>query len=396
MDTAIIQHGAVLISAGRISAVGRADALLAAHRDVAVHDAENAVLLPGLVNAHVHLELSNCVAGESCVGAFADWILGIRDRMNPHQEDFTEAVRRAVNAGILQCLRFGVTTVGDISQQVEITRPLLRAGPLRVVSFGEVLGLARLRERFEQLWPLAIDRKHESEFLRVGLSPHAPYTVDLPGFEQCVRYAQQTSTSLATHLAETAEETTFLTRHAGPFRDIWDKLGNWHDAVETYRGSPIEMAHAIGILALRSLLAHVNYCDDAEFELLARGRASVVYCPRTHRYFGHPAHRWREMLARGINVAVGTDSCASSPDLNLADELRLLRQMAPDVPASHLWEMATIRGARALSLESEVGSITPGKRGDLVAFETTSSNPLEEVLRSATTPREVWIAGRRI
>jgi cytosine/adenosine deaminase-related metal-dependent hydrolase len=132
------------------------------------------------------------------------------------------------------------------------------------------------------------------------------------------------SLPLATHLSEAQEEKTFLESHSGMFRDLWERIGSWEDDVPTFKGSPIAMAQAIGMLDFPTLLAHVNYCDDHELELLTRGRASVVYCPRTHRYFGHPPHRWREMLARGINVAVGSDSCASSPDLNLVDDLRLL------------------------------------------------------------------------
>src|SRR6185295_5433024 len=98
----------------------------------------------------------------------------------------------------------------------------------------------------------------------------------------------------------------------------------------------------------------VNYCDDAELDLLAAGKASVVYCPRTHAYFSHPPHRWREMLARGINVAIGTDSCASSPDLNLLDDLRLVRKIAPDFPAESLWALATRNPARAVQLDAHI------------------------------------------
>ena len=137
----------------------------------------------------------------------------------------------------------------------------------------------------------------------------------------------------------------------------------------------------------------MNYCDDEEIDLLAVGRASVVYCPRTHDYFGHPPHRWREMLARGINVAVGTDSCASSPDLNLVDDLRLLHRIAPEVSAQRLWEMATVRAARAIG--SSAGTIEIGRPADLVAFEAPGDEPLREVLESQRLPLGVWAAGER-
>ena len=107
---------------------------------------------------------------------------------------------------------------------------------------------------------------------------------------------------LATHLAETPDEATFLADHTGPFRDLWSYIGAWDQDVPSFAGGAIRFAKATGLLDYPTLLAHVNYCDDAEMELLAQSKASVVYCPRTHAYFAHPPHRFREMLASGINV----------------------------------------------------------------------------------------------
>ena len=176
---------------------------------------------------------------------------------------------------------------------------VIAQSPIRCVSFGEVLGLAKRRWRFEELLPIAIDSKHATDRLRIGISPHAPFTVDLEGYKQCLELARRNALPLATHLAENSEEQDFLESHSGPFRQLWNDLDSWQDDVPTYRGSPIDMAKAIGLLDYPALLAHVNYCNDRELNLLASGQASVVYCPRTHAYFSHPPHRWREMLARG-------------------------------------------------------------------------------------------------
>jgi cytosine/adenosine deaminase-related metal-dependent hydrolase len=145
----------------------------------------------------------------------------------------------------------------------------------------------------------------------------------------------------------------------------------------------------------RALLAHVNHADDAELALLAAGQASVVYCPRTHAYFGHRPHRWRDMLAAGVNVAVGTDSRASAPDLNLVDDLRLLRRLAPDVPAVELWAMATHRAARAIG-RPDLGVLNAGAPGDAVAFpvDPATADPLADVLDGSAVPTAVWLAGR--
>ena len=143
-----------------------------------------------------------------------------------------------------------------------------------------------------------------------------------------------------------------------------------------------------------SLLAHVNYARDADLDLLAAGSASVVWCPRTHEYFGHPPHRWREMLDRGINVCVGTDSRASSPDLNVVDDLRLVHRQSPDVPIETLWEMVTTRAAHALHL-GDVGAIAPRMRGDFVAFPARGDDPLRSIIESDVAPAAVFIGGER-
>jgi cytosine/adenosine deaminase-related metal-dependent hydrolase len=200
---------------------------------------------------------------------------------------------------------------------------------------------------------------------------------------------------LATHLAETTDEAVFLSNHSGPLKDLWDQWLTWDDLVPTFDGGPIRFAREIGLLDYPTLLAHVNYCDDDEMSILAAGRASVVYCPRTHAFFGHAPHRWREMLRRRINVAVGTDSCASSPDLNLVEELRLLHRLFPEYPAGGLWEMVTVRAAKAVGL-ADAGGIRMGDFADLVAFRCVSEDPLAEILEAGELPIGVWVEGRRV
>lgn len=399
MDRPLIEDGAVVVRDGAIMDVAPAAQAVKTWSPADVQDLGDVVLVPGLVNPHTHLELSNCTSSEPPRGAtvgtsFVDWIRSMsqrlgRERFTPEQI-FPAATRR----GIEQCLRFGVTTVGDISNQMHLTRPVLRKSPLRCVSYGEVLGLARRRPRLDEMLPLAMDRSLESDRLIVGLSPHAPYTVDLHGFRQCLALARQDHLPLATHLAEVPDESDFLVHHRGPFREIWETLGQWSDDVPTYPGPPIAFAEAIGLLDHPTLLAHVNYASDEEIGTLARGRASVVYCPRTHAYFGHPPHRWREMLSAGVNVAVGTDSCASSPDLNPIEELRLLHRLAPEVPPRDLWEMVTWRAAKAVTLEDRVGSISVGKRADFVSFAADRGDPLRQVLEQDVLPTGVWIDGQ--
>jgi cytosine/adenosine deaminase-related metal-dependent hydrolase len=388
MDSPIIRDGAVAFSDGRIVSVGSFQQVNSEHPDAELHDLGDAIVLPGLVNPHTHLELSHCKPSPAPQGSFVEWILSIRAADQP--------AGPATQFGVEQSLKYGVTCVGDISQQADVSRPIIGASKIRCVSYGEVIGLAKRRGRFDELLPRAIDRSLATSRLKIGLSPHAPYTVDLDGYRECLEIARREALPLATHLAENPDERDFIESHSGIFRELWETLGYWQDGVPTHRGSPIAMAKAIGLLDYPTLLAHVNYCLDEELDMLARGQASVVYCPRTHAYFGHPPHRWREMLARGINVAVGTDSCASSPDLNLVEELRLLRRIAPDIPALSLWEMATVRAARALGMQNGIGGISRDKFADFTVFKAAGNDPLKAILQSWQLPMATWIGGEPI
>lgn len=387
MDVPIIRDGAVAIAGGRIVAVGVAKQIVKEYPAARRENLGAAILLPGLINAHTHLELSDRTQAAP-TGSFADWVMSLRGG--------TLTPAAATHLGIDQSLKFGVTCVGDISQISRVSREVIARSPLRAVSFGEVLGLGQRRTRFEELLPDAIDRSLATSRLRIGISPHSPYTVDLEGFERCLSQAIQHHLPLATHLAEVPEEREFLANQSGPLRGMWDKLSWWESGIKTFNGSPIEMAESIGLLRNNALLAHVNDCNDDELNLLARGNASVVYCPRTHAYFGRPAHRWREMIARGINVAVGTDSCVSSPDLNLVDDLRQLRAEAPEIDAQLIWQLATTRSARALGWQDQIGSIAANKSADLIAFDVGGDDPLEELLCGKQLPKSIWIEGNRL
>jgi aminodeoxyfutalosine deaminase len=301
-----------------------------------------------------------------------------------------------VCAALRQSIACGVTTVGDVASRPREVREIIlgQRGRPRVTSYGEVRAMAGRRWQVEEHLDAATDLEM-SPWIRVGVSPHAPYSVEPDAFRRCLAAARAAMLPLTSHFAETPYESEFLAAQRGPLRELWDAIGGWDDAVPRFEGGPIRYAKHLGLLDYKSAsLVHVNYCDDAELALLATGKASVVYCPRTHAYFGHPPHRWRKMLAAGINVAVGTDSTASAPDLNLVDDLRLLHEIAPEVPAQTLWEMATRRAARAVGEEKTAGTISPQKVADFVAFDVESEDPLQEVLESRPYPVRAWIMGR--
>jgi cytosine/adenosine deaminase-related metal-dependent hydrolase len=398
MERPPARDGAVVVGDGVIVDVGPAAELRRRHADAEEHDLGKAVLLPGLVNAHVHLELSDCqriAGGDKWNASLAEWLIEVI-RRSPGVDD-VDRISRAVDIGVRQCLRFGVTAVGDITRQPAATRPLLRKSPIRVVSFGEIQAMAMRRGLLDTRLAAAADRTCQGARLTVGLSPHAPYSVEAEGYRRCVEVSRRDGYPVATHLAESLDERIFLAEHSGRLRDVWEFLNAWDDEVPRFAGGPIQFAKSVGLLDGPSILAHVNYCDDDELQLLASGKASVVYCPRTHAYFGHPPHRWREMLAAGVNVAVGTDSTACSPFFNVLDDLRLVRRLTSEVPAAELWQLVTMRAAAALGMSGRVGSLTPGRQADLVCFGANDRNdPLEQILREPIEPEQLWIAGERV
>jgi aminodeoxyfutalosine deaminase len=415
----VLSNAGVVVAGERIAGVGEL-ADLRRQFGILTVQRERGVLLPGLVNAHTHLELSDRSAEELRAGSFPEWVANLMAG-RPPTEQLEGASREAVRKGVAESLRAGVTTIGDISRQAAATRGELATlgGPAgggvpRVVSFGEVLGLGKLRARAEGLIAAAAAGTDQMTagglpLLRRGISPHAPYTVEGPVLRACLRKAIVKRLPLAMHLAEVVDEGAFLEELSGSLGREWEvmkSLDILDEEVPRMGGGPIRWAQRWGLLladkhdakprALAVLLAHVNYCDHAELAQLAAARASVAYCPRTHAYFGHPPHRYRDMLAAGINVCLGTDSRASNPDLSVLNEARLLRERDGTDPYA-LLEMVTRRGAEALGMEEQVGTIAAGKAADMTLLPWTGeADAAEWAVRAAPVATGVWVGGRRV
>jgi len=306
-----------------------------------------------------------------------------------------EIVAEAVRAGIAQSLAAGVTTIGDITRRPAWSRKPLAATPIRAVSFGEVIAMGRLRIQLNERLEAAASMEHQSDRLGVGISPHAPYTVELDGLRACAERARRMNAPLCIHLAETAEEEAFTRSRSGRFKEFLQEMGIWDEDIPLADCSPVELCQTTGVLGKRTVIAHGNYLSDGDIKMIAESGSSVAYCPRTHQAFGHPPYRFREMLHAGINVCIGTDSLASNPSLSILDELRFLHQRHPDVAAHDLMAMGTIRGAAALGFEDVIGSLTVGKAAGLVVIPLEAGAEWETMLESIRTPIAVYIDGVR-
>src|SRR5205823_2558260 len=359
-------------------------------------DLGDVAILPGLVNAHTHLDLSGMKGRVASGKDFLGWL---REVVHHRRNLSLEQTTKDIQAGIAECIKYGTTLVGDISSQ-GLSWSLLVESPLRSVVFYELLGLPKDRaeraEREVQAW---LEGHPATPTCKPGLSPHAPYSVRASLFEAAFQMARSHQLPLATHLAETREELELLEHHRGPFVDFLSELGVWdpkglvHDPNDILRQST---------LLPNLLVIHGNYLSDhssliTHHSSLTHHSPTVVYCPRTHASFGHDEHPFREILARGGTIALGTDSLASNPDLDLLAEARFIHRNHPDVPGETLLRMITLSGAEALGWDHETGSLIPGKSADLVVLPLLPNDVLDPhslIFESSTHIDKVMCLGR--
>ncbi len=233
-----------------------------------------------------------------------------------------------------------------------------------------------------------------------GLSPHAPYTVHPDLLADTVELSIRHEAPLAMHLAESLEEIEFLRDGSGRFRELLDSR-RVYDPASRPRGSrPLDELLVLS-RAHRALVIHGNYLDDEEIEFLGQNRRqmALVYCPRTHAWFGHAPYPLEKMLAAGAIVALGTDSRASSPDLSLLAEMRHVARTFPALSRATVLELGALAGARALGRDAEIGTLEPGKLANLAAIrlpEEKSADPHEMLLDCDGEVAGTWIRGNKV
>jgi cytosine/adenosine deaminase-related metal-dependent hydrolase len=391
VEGATIENGCVVMRGEAIVGVGPRRIA-----DGVVHDHGEAVLLPGLVNAHTHLEFSRleCPLGQRG-NTFAEWVQKVVDfRMSP---EFDPAA--AIERGLAESVREGVTTIGDIATMAPLH--LFDAPPVSasVTSFFELIALSadRANQQVDALDDF-LARADGPNVCR-GISPHAPYSVRPSLFEATVERSAKLRLPLEFHLAESPEELRLLADGDGPMVDFLIGFGVW-DPTAIPRGlRPLDYLKSL-VRADRALAIHCNYLADDEIEFFATHaeRLSAVYCPRTHYFFGHATHPLPRLLAAGANVALGTDGRCSNPDLSLLNEMRFVRQNYPQLTAAEVLKLGTINGARALGVDHEVGSLAVGKRADLivVAIPNRDSDVADAVLSQDSAVRRVVHRGRTV
>ena len=363
-------NGAVAVDGDRITFVGAAADAPAGR----VVDLGDAALMPGLVNVHTHLELTplrHLLEGLD----FAQWIRTLTHLRRTELSDPAD-VRVGARIGIAEGLLRGITTYADTSDTAAPVMHALTDTGVRGVVYKEVFGpdprqcagaLVTLRDAVRDLRALA------SDCVRVGVSPHAPYSVSKELFGAVATYALAEQVPMAVHLAESAFEEQLVTRGEGPYADNWRSRDI--DPMGARARSSVALLHEAGALRARPLIIHGVRMDAADIALLAASGCAVAHCPVSNARFGHGIAPLQEMLAAGLRVGIGTDSVASNNRMDLLDEARVAHLMAcartqswRALPAAQALWHATAGGAAALGLWNSLGTLVVGAPADLCAF----------------------------
>lgn len=377
-----IENGAVAISGNRIIDVGTFGEVSTQSSGQEVIDLGDQALLPGLINAHCHLDYT-CLRGKiSRQNSFADWIRAIKgEKSKLSAQDYVTSI----NQGFAEAKRFGTTTIVNLTGFPELI-PSLPVVPIRTWWCAELIDV-RSPDRTDKLVASALQLlKSEQNY---GLAPHAPYTASKSLYKRCEETSEDVL--LTTHLAESQEEMEMFRDGSGRLYDLMESIGR--GTVDCGRGTPLEhfleskQSSNPKHFQHRShkdwLIAHLNELTERDFDLLKKMRTKfhIVHSPGSHNYFGHSRFPFKRLHALGFNVSLGTDSLASNTSLSLFAEMRAFQRNEPGVSPQKILEMVTVNPASALRRQNTLGRIRPGFRADLIAVPCSAyGNLFEEIV----------------
>ncbi len=375
----IIINSAILVKNGSIVDIGSQKKLSALYpQEESIHFPQ-AAILPGLVNPHIHLDLSALEGKIPSKTNFTDWITHIiryRIGWNPQIEAFS------IRAGIKESLKYGTTCVGDISKSGMSAGLLAEYGMCGVV-FLEVLG-------FNSYFDLCGFKQNLAEFdsytdINLSISPHAPYSASPQIYKDAMKIADVLP--VCTHLAETAQELEFTLTGGGMFRKLLEGFNSWNPDWRIPEVSPIKYLSNLGVLKENMTAVHLNCLDTDDISILSESKVCAVSCQGSNLYFGRDNPYLGKLYNAGVEISLATDSLASNQQLNMFREMRLFHEAYPEIPADKILQMAAINGARALGLDRLCGSIEKGKRADFVVIQipdkTMSPDKLTEHIISS-------------
>ncbi len=377
IDGPPIKQGMVRVNDGLITEIGTQRHLLP---DEALIELPDHILLPGFINTHTHLDLSNTHGPLPRPTHYTEWVGAV---MALRRQFSADDLATGLITATQQLLRGGSTTVGDFVGDLRIL-PLLAHAPFTGHAFVELIanGPARLRERQAELTRAQLEPPTHAWPL--SLTPHALHTVERLSLQTLLlQHAAAPRGPLAIHCAESPDEVALFTQQRGPLHAFMATYGyHYGPPVD----SPIHFLQRHGGVPKRSCLIHCNYLLDRDIAAIRESQSTVIHCPQSHRYFGYDPFPLDRLHEAGVPIALGTDGLPSAASLNMLTELRLLRQKWPQLSAQHLVTMATRTGAEALWY-TDRGRLALGARADLIAvpFVGNALDPYEAVLNNTET-----------
>lgn len=384
-----IEDGAVEVEEGRIVSVGPWEA--AGGRET--EDLGEVILMPGLINAHCHLDYSGMKGAILFSGSFSAWVRRINElKRTQTDDDYLDAI----GAGFRELRGNGTTGVFNIESFPELM-VRMPPPPIRTWWFYELMDIrSRIHTDDVVAGALAFFEASKDWLGGFGLSPHAPYTTSRELYELIRDCCERYSMPMMTHLAETPEEFEMFSKSSGVLYEFLAGLGR--DMSDTGGTTPVRHLLEKSILPKGTILTHMNVLESSDWDLLAERRAdfSVVHCPNCHEYFGRdrfPLEKFREL---SINLCLGTDSLASNRSLNLFEEMRTMRKNYPDVPAAEVLDMVTRNAGRAIGLEGKLGELREGARADLIAvpYRGAAQDAIDAVIENREPIEWMMVDGK--
>jgi aminodeoxyfutalosine deaminase len=411
MDGAPVDNGAVAVSGNKIVDVGKFDEIKTRNAGEIIDLGEQA-LLPGLINAHCHLDYT-CLRGKiPPQKTFTDWIRAINaEKAKLSPKDYLASI----NEGFAEVRRFGTTTIANLTAFPDLVPQI--TSPIRAWWFAELIDV-RAPDRASEIVDLAIESlgraRPEPGLSEVeggapwGLAPHALFTASKNLYERCQEIAGRANVLLTTHLAESREEMEMFRDASGPLYEFlegirrpMDDCGN-ETPLELFldligRGGSLDRLRATDVNRCYPswIIAHLNEVAESDFELLERSKIKfhVVHSPRSHDYFKHSQFPFERLHSLGFNICLGTDSLASNESLSLFAEMRAFQRSEPGISPDEILKMVTVNPARALRQENALGKICRGGYADLLAVPFSGGDAFEEIIAFASEPW-VMIAGK--
>ncbi|MBS1257498.1 MAG: Aminodeoxyfutalosine deaminase [Candidatus Scalindua arabica] len=360
----VIDNGAVLIDNGKVKFAGSANDI-SNRESCQIIDLGNSAIVPGFVNTHTHLDLTHLHNIIKYNGDFTDWIRQLVDA----KKEWTESeYLSSIRSGIKSSLESGTTTVVDITRN-GLALEELQKSKIRKSLFYELIDFnpdstESTIDNFKNM----IRKVKRDDLLSIGIFPHAPYTVSEELYRRSKAVAEESGFSIATHISETIDEAHFLTRGTGKFISLlrdFDMLKEWKPPGL----KPVNYLKNIGFLENGCILVHCNYLKGEEVDHIEESNSTIVFCPRSHKYFRHKDHPSYKLGNRDINVALGTDSLASNDSLSILDEMKYIYTQHKTSKPQDILCMGTIAGATALRLNDKIGKLEEGYDADIAVVD---------------------------